>query len=447
MTNAESKSFDEMPTVEFTMEEHMLDYPLYLVQLVQEHGSIFKRRMSPEFSSQFGSGWQVIMVGAEANKFVMHTHRHCFSHEKGWSPVVNNVFGKGLLNTDGEEHDRPRKMMNPAFTLAYMQKYLPIMQKVIERRTAEWADQSEIDLWQATRKITFDVAAEALIGLETGARIDRLRELFYTLLYSDVETGETVAEFWQRHSLIRQELDGILLTMINARRENPTDDILGILVQAKDDDGNAFTDEQLLGQLHVLLIAGHETSTTASAWLLALLAMHPAYLARVEAELATVLAEHNGAVTLEAIKAMKLLENALDETGRMYPPVTNVPRGVVQEFEFGGYKVPVGVPVRLSLVASHYLPEVFPEPQKFDPDRFAPPREEDKHNPYSLVTFGGGPRICIGLNFATVEIKALAAHVLRQYKLTVPENAQYVNAFTQLVSIPITGINMKVEAK
>jgi cytochrome P450 len=97
--------------------------------------------------------------------------------------------------------------------------------------------------------------------------------------------------------------------------------------------------------------------------------------------------------------------------------VINVPRGVVEPFEFGGYFIPAGVPVRLCLAAGHRLPDVFADPDRFDPLRFAPPREEDRRNQYALVTFGGGPRVCIGINFAQVEVRALVAHVLRNYRL------------------------------
>ncbi|MGZ3681568.1 MAG: cytochrome P450, partial [Ktedonobacterales bacterium] len=96
------------------------------------------------------------------------------------------------------------------------------------------------------------------------------------------------------------------------------------------------------------------------------------------------------------------------ETGRLHSPVQNVPRGVVQDVEFAGYTIPAGTDVRLALAGCHRMERYFANPDTFDPDRFAPPREEDRKTPYSLVTFGGGPRLCIGVNFANIEVKALA---------------------------------------
>jgi retinoid hydroxylase len=148
-----------------------------------------------------------------------------------------------------------------------------------------------------------------------------------------------------------------------------------------------------------------------------LLATQPEQRRRVQAELAALLGDSEGPIPVEAIRSMKMLDNFIKEAGRLYPPVINVPRGVVKDFEFGGYRVPAGTSVRLALAASHRLPQIFANPDVFDPDRFAPPREEDKRSPYALVTFGGGPRICIGMNFANIETKALAAHILRTYTI------------------------------
>jgi cytochrome P450 len=202
-----------------------------------------------------------------------------------------------------------------------------------------------------------------------------------------------------------------------------------MLVKAGDEQSAPFTDRELLGQLHILLVAGHETTTSMSAWLLYLLASHPDILARIHAEMDEALAATGGEVTLGTIKTMHLLSNTVDEAGRLYSPVGNVPRGVLKDFQFGGYNVPAGTRVLLSLAACHRLPEVFANPDTFDPDRFAPPREEDKRTPYALVTFGGGPRICIGINFAQIEIKAMAAHILRHYTLAPMPDQPPVQAY------------------
>src|SRR5215813_3170581 len=152
----------------------------FIADLACEHGPILS------FVPQGGphAGHEVVyMVGPEANRFVLLSGREHFSHDLGWTPVVGDTLGHGLLNMDPPEHPRHRALMNPAFTSAFMAGYLPLMQRVIAQRTAAWIDHDEIDLLAEAREITFDVAAAALVGFEAGAQVDWLRERFYTLLH------------------------------------------------------------------------------------------------------------------------------------------------------------------------------------------------------------------------------------------------------------------------
>jgi retinoid hydroxylase len=401
----------------------------FLAQMYLQHGPIFK--------AEWNHGTVVYMVGPEANRFVLLEGRDAFSHDKGWTPIIGEMLGRGLLNMDGKEHDAQRKMMNPAFATEYMDRYLPIMNRVILNRIADWAGRGVVDVYDEARKITFDVAAEALVGFSPGAQVDEFRRLFTVLLQGDpnATSEEQSIEAWMS---ARDQLGPMLMEQIRARREAPTDDVLGMLVRARDAQGNALSDEQLLGHTNILLVAGHETSTSLSAWLLYLLAENPAYLERVRAELREVL---DGEPTLEAVKRMKVLGYALSEAERLYPPVANGPRGAARDFEFHGYAIPTDTRVVYSIVASHMLPTVWENPERFDPDRFAPPREEDKKHPYALVGFGGGPRVCIGINFATVEIKAMAAIILERFDLETLERPQQVYQGT---GFPMGGIKLRV---
>lgn len=438
-----SKPITELPVIQLDLNEYgaFSDMGVKLARAAAEHGPIFRR--------QAMSGFQMVhMVGPEANKFVLHTHREHFSHDQGWTPILGDFFGKGLLNMDGAEWQQHRKMMNPAFTIAYMAKYLPIMNRVIQTRTSDWLKRGEVDLYVESREIAFDVAAEALAGLTPGPMVDRLREMFYAILHANYDDqNETFEQFIQRMAPIESTLHQMIIQLIEEKRKHPTDDVLGMLVRARDENGEPLSVAQMLAHVIILLIAGHETTTTLAAWLLYLLAIHPDYLARVHAELDSVLAETNGEITLDAVKAMSVLGNAVNESGRLHSPVVNAPRGVVKEFEFGGYTIPAGTFVMYSIAAGHRLPDVFEKPDIFDPDRFAKPREEDKRTPYSLVTFGGGPRICIGINMAQIEIKAFAAHVLRSFTLEPLDKEEIINATYGITSFPQGGIHVRVKPR
>jgi cytochrome P450 len=436
-----SATLNDLPTIAVP-DTYALEMPSLLARLAGEHGPIFKR--------DWGNGQTTVyMVGPEANAFVLRTHRDHFSHDLGWTPIVGDVLGRGLLNMDDPEHAHARRLMNPAFSAAYVARYLPIMRRVIAERTATWPRSDSVDVYQEARKITFDVAAEALVGLPTGAAVDRLRELFYTLVNADFAVGsETEEQYWARVFAAHAELQATLRRMIAERRgepaENPRSDVLALLVRARDEHGQGLSDDQLLGHVNILLIAGHETSTTLTAWLLYELAMHPAYLARVHAELDAALPDPDAPPDIETLRGLRVLGNAMTEAGRLHPPAGNVPRGVVKPFEFAGYTIPVGTHVLYSIAASHRLPHVFRDPDHFDPDRFAPPREEDKATPYGLVTFGGGPRVCIGMNFAQTEIKALAAHLLRTHTVEPIAGREPQMAYYSPVGFITTGVNLRV---
>jgi cytochrome P450 len=432
----QARSINELPVVVLPQNYYTNMGPT-LAAVYEQHGPIFRGR-APDWGIDV-----VFLVGPEANRFVLTSDRLKFSHHIGWGRALGviDMLGDGLLTMDGKEHDEHRRMMNPAFAIGYMDRYLPIMNRIIAERTADWLQRGEVDVYDEARKITFDVAAETLVGLRAGPDVDRFREIFaYMLNLGMVATSE--AEYGQQLQQIRGELLPLMLRKIHERRQHPTDDVLGMLVQARDDHGNGLSDEQLIAHTNILLVAGHETSTSLSAWLMYLLAQHPQYLERVMDEQAALL-NGDAAPTLDAIKKMRVLDNALSEAERLYPPVGNGPRGVVEDFEFNGYHIPAGSFVFYSIAGAHYLPSIWAEPTMFDPDRFAAPREEHKRQPYSLVGFGGGPRICIGINFAQVEIKAMVSHLLRRYRLDVVPGQQ-ITQFYRGTGLPINGIRMRV---
>ena len=434
-----AKAYSEIPLIDVSRLDAAYsrgDLCKVMADIAVENGPLYRWvASSPEEEGQM----RLSMVGPEANRFVMNTHRQHFSHEIGWSPLINDAFGRGLLTMDDPEHAVHRKMWNPAFAAAYMDTYLPVMQHVIEERTATWPSRGEVDIYAESRQITFDIAAAALAGFDTGEQVDRLRHLFAILLHS-FDDGQEVdfAEMFARFEAARNELVMMLIRMIYERRNAPTEerprDVLGLIVHARDEKGNALTDEQVLGHLAILLLAGHETTTTLATWALYLLSTMPDQHARLLEELEAARDGSSGPLSIDKLRSLRALDNFLRETGRLYPPVINVPRGVLEDVEFAGYTIPAGSQVRVCLAGCHRLPNVFPDPDRFDPDRFAPPREEDKQYPYSLVTFGGGPRVCIGQHFANIEVKALIAHVLPRYNLTPvegqrPVHAGFLNAF------------------
>ena len=317
-----STSLCEAPWVLFDTRELISNQgPALLAQQAQACGPVLRWTIP---IGKLAGREAVFLVGPEANRFVMHTHREYFSHEQGWTPVIGHLMGKGLLNMDPPEHTQHRKLWNPAFAHAYMERYVPLVQQVIAERTARWSEQGESDLYREAREITFHVAAAALAGLGRGPRVEQLQRLFYTLIAEGANPDpQSYDERLPKALQARDELTRILLELIAERRKVPADtasgDVLGLIVHARDEEGRRLDDEQILGHLNILLVAGHETTTVLSAFVLSSLATMAEQRQRVEAELDALLGDTPGPISVAATRGMKLLDNFIKEAGRLHP--------------------------------------------------------------------------------------------------------------------------------
>lgn len=429
----EVQPFEAIPEVEIP-DAARRNPVAYLIRAALEHGPIFRRRTPRRQVARYGA-WQVYLVGPEANRFVLHTQRAAFSHEHGWRAFFGGVWDENLLYLDHEVHAAHRRVMQPAFTQAAITRYLPVLHAIIVEQTRAWPEQEVVEVRGALRRIAFQAVAQGLFGFAPGPEVARLHDLRDALCRNPYPYGKE--RYWQHINAGRQDLNAQLRALLAMRPMPRPDDVIGLLMAARtpapDTNGDqlrpAISDEQFLGHLQVLLEAGHTTTMDTATWVLGLLATHPAEQEHVRAEIDAVLDTQGEAIAPATLRAMPTLARAIDEAGRLRTPVDTAPRGVLRDLVFAGYQLPEGTFVRLHLGACHRLPTVFRDPDRFDPDRFASPRGEDKATPYGLVTFGGGPRICIGITFAQTEIRALVAHLLRHYVLEAIPGATPANVY------------------
>lgn len=376
-------------------------------QLGLRHGSVFKRSLPRRYRAQYGR-WVVYLIGPEANRFVYVTNRNDFSHEGGWGPQIGPLMGRGLLNTDGPEHDQARSLLNPSFAGRRVSAYIPTINEVIRERIEAWIRAGEIDLDDECRRITFAAVAKALMGFDDDDEIDELRLRFQELMKGGQSEDEmSDAEWARRVAPHRERIDELLIRTIDRRRSLDGQDALTVLARSP-----ALSTEQVIGHAHILLAAGHETTTTLATWVLHTIYQRPEVLA-------SILPEASGAeVTIERIRSAYALARVVDEVSRMWTPTGVVPRRAVRDTEFGGYTIPAGTPVLLCIAGGHRLPSAFPQPDEFAPTRFDAPRGK-RDTPYAFVPFGAGPRVCIGLHFAQVEVKSLALQAVAKVGLDV----------------------------
>lgn len=357
-------------------------------------------RGQPVVRSNTTGGEVVFLVGPELNRQVLASDRDAFTHEDGWAPIFGHPLN--LVSADGEEHAAARRAAAPAFTAERTDRYLPLIDELVRERIEAWVDLPVVDVYEETLRLTFDLAARAFLGVTSESDLEAIRSDFLPGHRGAVDLPRGAGEL-------------VVRRLIAERRERPVDDALGLLTAHRHAEERAATDAELMAHARFLLDAGFETTANLGAWALHLLAANSDYEARAVSDVAS----HplGDPPTIAETRRLEEIDRLLLETERMYPPVPYGPRGVGRSVEVAGQRLSPGPLVMYAIAATHRLPSLWREPGRFDPDRFAPPRQEHRQHPYALVGFGGGPRRCLGQTFARAELTVLVARVLHLYRL------------------------------
>jgi len=372
----------------------------------KKYGSVFK-------TSIFGNP-TIIMIGSEANRFLFTNDNKYFSNQ--WPPSTRILLGSASVAVQrGNIHQKRRKILSQAFQPRALAEYTSTMEEILRNYVNKWEKVDNLTWYPEIRKYTFDVACKLLIGTNK-ASDSQLLELFeewiaglFTLPIR--VPGTKFSKALRCRKLLLKQIEEIILQ----RQQQPLSnkDALGILLQATDDDGNKFDLEEIKDQILTLLFAGHETLTSAITSMCLLLAEHPDVFAKVRHE-----QEKLGLsqpLNSENLKQMTYLDLVIKEVLRFSPPVGGGFREVIESCEFNGYLIPKGWTVSYAVPKTHQDSSIYAEPLKFDPERFAPSRAEDKPKPFAHIPFAGGVRECIGKEFAKLEMKLFAAFLARDY--------------------------------
>ena len=382
-------------------------------------------RYGPIFSVRVLHGRHVFMIGPEANHYILVSHAHRFHWRESSFGDLIPLLGDGLLTIDGGYHRRARRIMLPAFHREAIAAATGTMVEETERALAGWREDEVVDVYAWARQLAMRIAMRALLGLDPddrdkGARAAEHFERALSYYGTDypLRLLRGPRSPWRRMHASRKVLDEMLYAEIARRRERQQSrrgDVLSMLIEARDEDGSALSDREVRDQAMTLMFAGHDTSTSTISFLLHELACHPHALARILEEQDRVLGGRPPTAAELAGGALPELDMALEETLRLYPAAWIGPRRAVEEVEFAGQHVPAGAYVNYSSWASHRLPEVFPEPEAFIPERFTPERRA-RLPKGAYVPFGGGSRTCIGMRFGQMEVKVVATLALQRFR-------------------------------
>ncbi|WP_305788033.1 cytochrome P450 [Symbioplanes lichenis] len=384
------------------------------------------RRYGPLCQFGFAGQRYVLMFGAEANQLLLTDSpaRPRFLSRDVLTLLIPVVGSCAMVVSDGEDHRRRRALVRPAFARKRIEGYVPTMVDEIDRMISGWPAGGTVDAFPEIRSCIRRIAIRSLFGDRLQQHTDDIgRELETALRYINRSPflrfdHDLPGTAFRRAKAARDRVDSLVRAEIAKRRAEPDDrgDVLDALLDACEHARGEYADLEIRDQVISLIASGYDSSSAAAGWAVYALLSHPGVYERVRAEVAEVAG--GGALTVEHLDAMKYTGWTVSEILRLYTPGVLTGRTAVESFEFAGHVVPRGARVLYSQYVTHRMPELWPEPEEFRPERWDPDAPGYREPPpYSWVPFGGGYRKCIGYAFAELELRAMMAELVRRTDL------------------------------
>jgi cytochrome P450 len=382
-----------------------------------------------------------VVFGPEANRKVLVTQRDKLIWRN--TDPVTDLLRRGVLVTDGEEHDHYRKLMESPFHPSQLSNYTQMMIEQTDRVMFTWQDGQTVDMLVEGRKVALLIIMQTLFSKDAWNDLPAIwNPILKTIKY--VSPGLWI--LWRKmprfgYGKSLKAIDDYLYEIISDRRKTleSVSSLTGVQEQAPALQKNdllqhlidtGLNDDVIRDQMLTMLIAGHDTSTALLAWTFALLGQHPEIHAQVVKEVDQIEIKH------------QLLDNVIKESLRLYPPIHIGNRRVAEEMEFAEGKVPAGERMFYSIYLTHRDPEIWENAEQFCPDRFSHGR---KTPPFAYVPFGGGPRSCIGAAFGQAEARIVMTRLLQKFTFEFTNHP--IHAHMGATLEPHPGVMMKVKRR
>jgi sterol 14-demethylase len=384
----------------------------------------------------------VLLSGTEAQEAFCRAPDEQLSQKVAYR-LMTPVFGEGVVfDAPLDRLNEQLRILMPALRDRNMRSYADIFTAEVDTMVAKWGEQGDIDLLDFTAELTTYTSSHCLLGAEF--RYGMTEE--FARVYAALEGGVNAIAYvnpylllpaFRRRDRARARLVEMITANIDKRRaanERP-DDALQVLMESRYSDGTALTPNEITGILTAAMFAGHHTSSGTAAWTLIELLRNPEWLVKAREEVDALYARE-GSLTYQSLREVPVLESILKEVLRLHPPLIILMRGVLQDLHVAGYTIPAGHLVAISPAVSHAIPEIFRDPDCFDPGRYAPGREEDAAQ-FGWIPFGGGAHRCSGSAFALMQLKAITARLLRAWSFELLDApSSYQPDYTKMVVQP-----------
>ncbi|MBK6510432.1 MAG: cytochrome P450 [Haliea sp.] len=367
--------------------------------------------------SQFDLGGlrTVLLVGPPAHEAFFRAADEQLSAAQAYQMMVP-VFGEGIQYGAPPAIERQQlKMQVQGLKHERMVNYAGVVEAETEQFLRDWPAAGEFDIYDAFTRLTLKTSTHCLLGREFRQQLtEEFAELYHALedglAPSSLSNPFQDAERFRARDRARERLEALIGERVAQRRQAGgwEHDMLQVYMDATYNDGRKLTDHEITGMVIWFMFAGHHTSSNTTAWTLLEIARNPQYGERLYAEIDALFADTEE-LTLKGLREIPLLDGFIREALRLHPPLNAITRRVMSDWHYEGYTVPAGSNIMVSPHISHKLPEYFPAPDVFDPERPVP------QNPFVEIPFGGGRHKCIGNGFAILQVKAILSTLLHQY--------------------------------
>lgn len=360
----------------------------------------------------------VVALGPDYIQELMLDRNQLYSSRMGYDGPLGDFFGGGLLMRDFAEHKFHRRIMQTAFKTAAMRQYVDSMHPIINQNLANWSQQSSFKFYPNIKTLLLDVGAKVFLGLDmAGEETQRLNKAFLDMMEGSLALirRDWPGLLYRKGMNGRRELERFFIDLVPRKRNDDGQDMASYFAKEKTEDGDYFPDDVVAYHLIFLLLAAHDTTTSALTMAAYYLAHDQQWQDRLRDEARALGKSHLDYDDLG--NNVPDADLAFKEILRLHPPVPQFMRRTIRESELGGFQLPAHTLIQVSPLFVHRMPEWWQNPNQFDPDRFGPGREEHKQHPFQWAPFGGGAHKCIGMHFADMLFKCVLTNLLPRYRL------------------------------
>lgn len=391
--------------------DFMKDTRAMVESLEQRHGPVIKTHV-------LGTD-VIILLGPDANQFVLQDRDGNFSSHGGWDPYIGKVFPGAIMSMDDPAHRYQRRIMQQAFKKPALCAYIKAMSPRIEYGLTNWQPQRKFSVFRNIKQLTLDLATGVFMGESLGPEADRVNKAFIDTVEASlayIRYPLPPFKMW-RGMKGREFLVRYFNSLLPQKRRQETPDFFSQFCHATDEDGARFSDQEVVDHMIFLMMAAHDTTTSTLSTVFYALAKHPEWQDRLRQASLAMGKTH---LEFDDLEKLEEIEWVMKEALRRYPPLTSMPRLLARDCEFNGHALPKGTMVGIYPIHTHHMPAYWKNPETFDPERFSPGRAEHKQHMFQWIPFGGGAHMCLGQHFANLQVKAILHHVLQRFRWEVP---------------------------